>query len=321
MARFRKPSPRQVLLLLALACLAVIAAFMTVGAKGSWGFILSFRGAKIAVMVVVAYSIAVSTVLFQTVTNNRILTPAIMGFDSLYVLIQSGMVFLLGSSGIVSVDPRLRFAAEIAVMVAFSVLLYGSLFAGGRRSLHLLILAGIVFGIFFHSLSTFLQRLIDPAEFAFLQDRFFASFNLVRPDLLVTAVVIVAVVTLVAWRIMHSFDVLALGRDRAINLGVDHRRMVTIILMLVAILVSVSTALVGPITFFGLLVANLAYLVMPSGKHRHILPAAILLAIICLVGGQMILERVFGFDGNLRIVIEFLGGITFIALLLRGTAR
>ena len=59
---------------------------MTLGANGQWDFVLPFRGGKLAVMLLVAYAVAVSSVLFQTVTHNRILTPAIMGFDALYLL-------------------------------------------------------------------------------------------------------------------------------------------------------------------------------------------------------------------------------------------
>jgi iron complex transport system permease protein len=104
-------------------------------------------------------------------------------------------------------------------------------------------------------------------------------------------------------------------------LCLDHNRSVTIVLILVAILVSVSTALVGPVTFFGLLVANLAYLLAGTHKHRFVLPVAVFIAIICLVGGQLILERVFAFDTALSIIIEFLGGIVFLVLLIRGIAR
>jgi len=89
----------------------------------------------------------------------------------------------------------------------------------------------------------------------------------------------------------------------------------------VAVLVSVSTALVGPVTFFGLLVATLAHSLVSNSKHRYVLPAAILLGIIALVGGQTLLERVFAFDTALSIIIEFLGGIVFIALVLRRSAR
>ncbi|WP_247887150.1 iron chelate uptake ABC transporter family permease subunit [Azospirillum sp. SYSU D00513] len=314
-------TPGRVLLLLALGAALAVALFMTLGARGPWSFVLPFRGTKVAVMLLVAYAIGVSTVLFQTVTNNRILTPGIMGFDWLYMLIQTWTVFVFGSAAVAAFDPRLRFAGEVAVMVAFSVLLFRALFSSGRRSLHQLVLAGVVFGVFFRSLSGFLQRVIDPSEFAILQDRLFASFNRMDTGLLAAAAVAVAGASLVAWRVGHTFDVLALGRERAINLGVDHRRAVSLILVLVAVLVSVSTALVGPVTFFGLMVASLAHLLTGSSRHRVLLPAAVLLGVIGLVGGQMILERVFAFDGNLRVVIEFLGGILFIILLLRGSAR
>ncbi|MFC4626299.1 iron chelate uptake ABC transporter family permease subunit [Daeguia caeni] len=310
-----------IIALLALLTLVACVAFMTLGAKGSWAFILSFRGTKLLAMVLVAYAIAVSTVLFQTITNNRILTPSIMGFDALYILIQTLVVFLFGAIQIDWLGPNIRFMAETAVMVIFSISLYYWLFSGAVRSLHLVMLVGIICGVFFRSISNLLQRMLDPNLFAILQDRFFASFNTINTDILTLSVIIIAVVTLYGWRYLHVFDVLALGRDQAINLGVDHRRMVRTILLLVTVLVSVSTALVGPITFFGLLVANLAYMVAGSSKHRIVLPVAILLAILCVVAGQTILERVFAFNTALSVVIEFLGGLVFIILLVRGNAR
>lgn len=307
-------------LLGAIALLAAIA-FMTIGAKGSWSFILSFRGTKLAAMVLVAYSIAVSTVLFQTVTNNRILTPSIMGFDALYILIQTVVVFFFGAVQVDWIGPNMRFVTETLVMVLFAGSLYYWLFSGAARSLHLVMLVGIICGVFFRSLSNLMQRMLDPDLFAVLQDRFFASFNTINADILTLSAIIVAAVSLYGWRLMHVFDVLALGREPAINLGVDHRRVVRLILLMVTVLVAVSTALVGPITFFGLLVANLAYMLAGTGKHRVVLPIAVLLAIICIVGGQTILERAFAFNTALSVIIEFLGGLVFIILLVRGNAR
>jgi len=313
--------PSLVLLLLCVLALVAMAAFMTIGAKGSWSFILSFRGTKLAAMVLVAYSIAVSTVLFQTVTNNRILTPSIMGFDALYILIQTLVIFFFGAVQIDWIGPNIRFLAETAIMVVFASALYYWLFSGATRSLHLVMLVGIVCGVFFRSISNLMQRMLDPNLFAVLQDRFFASFNTVNSDILIMSAVIVAAVSLYGLRFIYIFDVLSLGRDPAINLGVDHRRIVRKILFMVTVLVSVSTALVGPIIFFGLLVANLAYMLAGSAKHRFILPIAVLLAILCIVGGQTILERVFSFNTALSVIIEFLGGLVFIILLVRGHAR
>ncbi|WP_244445685.1 iron chelate uptake ABC transporter family permease subunit [Devosia sp. LC5] len=294
---------------------------MTLGARGSWSFIIPFRGRKLLALCLVAYSVAISTVLFQTVTNNRILTPSIMGFDALYILLTTATVFFLGAGALTGIDPQVQFGIEVVVMVVFSGLLFRWLFVGEERSLTLLVLVGIVFGILFRSLSQFMQRMLDPNAFQVLQDSFFASFATVDTSLLVVATVIVVLASLIMLRLAHTLDVLGLGRAHAINLGIDYRRTVVTILMLVSVLVAVSTALVGPITFFGLLVATLAHSLVGTSRHRYVLPAAALLAITCLVGGQTILERLFAFDTALSIIIEFLGGIVFITLILRRAAR
>ncbi|RZJ10889.1 MAG: enterobactin ABC transporter permease [Haliea sp.] len=314
-------APRARLGLLGALALASIAAFMTVGANGQWDFVLQFRGLKLAALLLVAYAIAVSTVLFQTITHNRILTPSIMGFDALYVLIQTLLIFTLGLEQTRLIDVRVKFGFEVLLMVGLAWLLFRWLFSGAVRSLHLMMLVGIVFGILFRSLTSFMVRVIDPNEFLVLQDRMFASFNTVQQQLLLVATLTVVAVSVAAWRIAHTFDVIALGRELAINLGIDYQKLVMRLLVLIAILVSVATALVGPVTFFGLLVANLAYQIMGSDRHRLVLPAAVLLGCIFLVGGQVILERVFSFNSALSVVVEFLGGLMFIALLLRKASR
>jgi iron complex transport system permease protein len=314
---------RPVRVILALAILVLIAAgaFMTIGAKGNWDFVLPFRGVKLAALVLVAYTVAVSTVLFQTVTANRILTPSLMGLDSLYQLIQTSLIFLAGTARVATLDPQALFLAQCAAMTGFSWLLYRTLFSGRLQSLHLVMLVGLVLGVLFRSLSNLMQRIMAPNEFIVLQDRLFANFNTVNVDVLLISAVAVAAVTVAGVRSLPAFDVLALGRDTAISLGVDYKATVTLILILVSVLVSVATALVGPVTFFGLLVASLAYQITGSSKHVHVLPVAALLAIAMLVVGQMVLERAFAFDTALSIIIEFAGGIAFILLTLRGTAR
>jgi len=306
-----------------LTCLAVasIVAFMTLGAKGQWSFVIPFRGAKLTAMLLVAYAIAVSSVLFQTVTHNRILTPAIMGFDALYILIQAIIVFIFGLNATAHWDPAWKFLFEVTIMTAFAAALFQWIFSGAARSLHLVMLVGIVFGLLFRSLSSFMIRLIDPNEFLVLQDRMFASFNTIRTDLLLVSTVTVLAVSVIGWRLRSTYDVLALGRDAAINLGIAYRRVLMLTLVLVSVLVSVSTALVGPVTFFGLLVSNLAYMFMKSDKHRYTVPAAVLLAITLLVGGQTVLERVLALNTAVSVVIEFIGGLMFITLVIRKVER
>lgn len=314
---------RPIVLILTLSTLVAIAAgaFMTIGAKGSWSFVLPFRGTKLAAMVLVAYAISVSTILFQTVTANRILTPSIMGLDTLYILIQTSLMFLIGSSVAVALMPSLLFVAQVAIMIGFSSLLYLWLFSGRTQSLHLVVLVGLVLGVLFRSLANVMQRIMAPNEFVILQDRLFANFNTVDTRVLSVAALTVLAVSVFGYSKLRTFDVLHLGRDTAIALGVDYKRTVSQILIIVAVLVSVSTALVGPTMFFGLLVASLAHGISNSERHAVLLPVAALLGVLLLLGGQVVLERLFAFDTALSIVIEFAGGIAFILMLLRGASR
>ena len=296
-------------------------AFMTIGAKGNWDFVLPFRGGKLLGLVLVAYAVATATVLFQTITQNRILTPAVMGFDSLYVALQTALVFFLGTRDLATIDMRLRFVLEMVLMVALSMALFYWLFLSRRRSLHLVVLAGLVFGVFFRSLSHMMQRILDPNEFIALQDMLFASFNTIDTQLLAVSSVVVLVTAWLSRRLLAKLDVLMLGRDTAVNLGIDYQRVVMMLFAVIAVLVSVSTALVGPVTFFGLLVASLAYQAVATDRHKYTLPAATLIAIIALVGGQTVMERVFGFDTALSVIIEFTGGLAFMLLLYRNLNR
>ena len=83
------------------------------------------------------------------------------------------------------------------------------------------------------------EVLVDPNDFIVLQDRLFANFNTVSIRLLLLSLLVIAVVGIWVWRQRHVLDVLALGREVAINLGVDYQRSVMGVLVVIAVLVSV----------------------------------------------------------------------------------
>lgn len=309
-------SQKRVFLLFILS-LICISCFMTLNLKGNISYILMHRTWIVLTMILVAFAASTSTLLFQTVTNNRILTPSIMGFESLFVLIQTIVIFFIDTQGIPYIGIIGKFVFESLLLILFSLFLYRGLFTKLKQNLHLVLLIGIILGTLFRSFSNLLQRLMTPTEFAVLQSRIFATFTRAEPVLIIFSLIIAAVIGVFLWKMRFRFDVLALGRDNAISLGIDYQKSVTIILLLVSVLVAISTALVGPFTFLGLLIANLAYSISGSSQHRYLLPTAFLLGIIFLVGGQMFLERVLNMVGALSIVIEFIGGSLFIFLLLK----
>lgn len=285
--------------------------------NGSFDYALPRRGIKVIAMALTGVAIAYSTVIFQTITHNRILTPSIMGLDSLYLLLQTVVIFFLGSNHITIVNKHVNFILSVSTMVVFALILYRFLFKRGGQPIYFLLLVGIIVGTFFGSISTFLQVLIDPNEFMRVQDKMFASFNNVSGELVWWALGIVILTFIIGWRAFNDLDVLSLGRDTAINLGVSYDRVVKMMLVISAVLISVSTALVGPITFFGLIVANLSYQFFKTYKHSVLIAGASVMSIIALVGGQWVVERIFTFSTTLSVIINFVGGIYFIYLLLK----
>lgn len=285
--------------------------------NGSYSYALPRRAIKVMAMLITGAAIAYATVVFQTITHNRILTPSIMGLDSLYQLLQTVLIFMLGSTHIALINKQVNFFLSTAIMVLFALLLYHFLFRKGNQPIYFLLLIGIVIGTFFSSISTFMQVLIDPNEFLRIQDRMFASFNNVGTDLVWIAFILTIIVLIWSWRSHHYLDVVSLGRDTALNLGVPYDRLVRKMLIVSSILIAISTALVGPITFFGLIVANLSYQYMKSFKHNVLVVSAMLMSFVALVGGQFIVERVFQFSTTLSVIINFIGGIYFIYLLLK----
>ncbi|MBD8015305.1 iron chelate uptake ABC transporter family permease subunit [Planococcus wigleyi] len=306
----------KMLILVGLA-LAACGVYLFQDLNGSFDYALPRRGVKVFAMVLTGVAIAYATVVFQTITHNRILTPSIMGLDSLYMLLQTLLIFFLGSDHITIVNKQVNFLLSIAVMVIFALLFYRLLFKKNDRPVYFLLLVGIICGTFFGSITTFLQVLIDPNEFSIIQDRMFASFNNVNSDLVWTSLVIITLLIAFAWKQNSSLDVLTLGRDTAINLGVNYDALVKQMLVLSAVLIAIATALVGPITFFGLIVANLSYQFFTSYKHSVLLTGSIVISVVALVGGQWVVERIFTFNTTLSVIINFIGGIYFIYLLLK----
>lgn len=304
--------------------IAGLSAFMLISAllflfmdiQGSWSYALPRRFWMLMTIMIVGISSGIATLLFHTITHNRILTPAVMGFESLYILIKTALVFWLGSSFNWFGSTILKFAVESSIMLGFVLMLYRGLFQK-TEDLHRLLLIGIIFGVLFASISTLLQRILEPAEFDILQGRLFAKLTLPDPSLILLCLGLMSVLIGITWQQRYLFDVIALGRTQALSLGIDHSKAVTKILILVSVFVAISTALIGPLTFLGFLAATLAYQLTHNHKHYLLIPMAGLLGCIFLVAGQVILEHLMGMAGALTIVIEFIGGILFLTLLMK----
>lgn len=309
--------PVKRLSLLALLLALAMIAYMTIGSRGNWDFVLAFRGAKLLAIIAVGVAVSTSTLLFQTIAQNRILTPSIMGFDALYVLIITLMVFFVGGQGMLSLGPYGLFTLNTLLLLLAAFLLFGTLIFEHGRDLTRMILTGVILGTLFRSLTSFATRMIDPNEYAHIQIASYASFNSFDMELLYIGIAIIIACLVFVWTIRHRLDVISLGYDVAINLGENVRAVQLLALAVIAILVSVSTALVGPVAFLGLLVVSIAHLVTPSPYHSTLLLSSALISCLILVGGQTLMERVLQMSTPLAVIIDFVGGLVFLLLLLQ----
>lgn len=294
------------------------ALFLTVGVNFDHiDYAMSQRIPKLIAIVITGGCIAFSSIIFQTITNNNILTPSVLGLDSLYVLIQTVIVFLLGVESSFITNKSSNFLLSSSLMILASFVLYKKLFERSNNNVFFLLLVGMIFGTLFKSMSTFMQVVIDPNEYAALQNSLYASFSNVNTEILMMSVIMIIAIIPFIYDELKMLDVISLGKDHAINLGVNYDKAVKKLIIVVAMLVSISTALVGPITFLGLLVVNVAKQLFKTYKHTYLISASILISILTLVVGQFLVERVFTFTTTISVIINFIGGLYFIYLLLK----
>ncbi len=297
--------------------IALAIAFLLLRSGFDVDYIIPRRIGRLVAMVIGGVCIAWSSITFQTLTGNRILTPAIMGYESIYLLLQALLILVLGTQSLVLLGANGNFVLSFLLMLGYSLAIHRWLFRDGRSNVHFLLLLGLVLTMVIGTFTQFVQLRISPGEFSVLQSFSQASFNKTEPGQLLASGLVVAMVCAVAIRSLPTLDVLALGREQAISLGVDYARTVRLHLALIAALVAVSTSLLGPTAFMGIFVANTAYALARSHRHRDSLPLASAIAIGLFILAQLLVEHVFNYRTTVGILVNLVCGLWFLSLMLR----
>lgn len=297
--------------------LALAMAFVLLGSGFDLDYVIPSRLTRLAAMGIAGVCIAYSSVIFQTIAGNRILTPAIMGYEAIYLLFQALLILVLGTQSLVLLGRNGNVLLSILLMLAYSWLIHRWLFRDGRSNVYLLLLLGLVLSMVMGTLTQFIQLKISPGEFSIFQGFNYASFNKAQPGQVIYSGLVVAVVCFIAQRTLPVLDVLALGRDQAISLGVDYQRSVRLQLALIAVLVAVSTSLVGPTAFMGVFVANITYALARTARHRITLPMSCAIAIGIFIIAQYLVEQMFNYNTSVSILINLVCGVYFLALMVR----
>lgn len=278
------------------------------------------RIVSIVAMIIAVICHSLATVTFHSITNNRIITPSLLGFEALYSSIQTSTIYFFGAGALIGFTGIGSFLFQVALMVMMSLILYGWLLSGKYGNLQLMLLVGIIMGAGLNSVSTFMRRLLSPSEFDILQARLFGSVNHADAAYFPIVIPMVIIVGILIYSYSKKLNVISLGKDVATAFGVRYQPSIIYPLILIAILMSISTALVGPLTFFGFLVATLCYQAAPTYDHRYVFPMALAIGFLIMTSAYFIMYHVFNAQGVVSVIIELFGGIIFLIVILRKRA-
>lgn len=279
-------------------------------------FSMSLRVPKLLAMLLTAYCIGAASLIFQTIIRNTIVTPCLLGMNSLYLLIHTGVMFFFGSASILVLNKYVSFGVDLILMGTIATFVYSYLFRVTKYNVLYVLLAGTVMATFFLSLQNSMVRIMDPNEYDALLSSLVASFNSVNADILAIAIIITIVLSLIYYKDLAVLDVLSLGKENAINLGIDYDKTIKRLLLGVTLFIAVATALVGPISFLGLIIANLSRELFKTYRHNYLVAGSVLMGMLVLVAGQVIVERVFILSIPISVFISIAGGLYFMYLLI-----
>lgn len=308
------------LVLLTLVIIAVVF-YMTIGVNFEkprlMQFAMKLRWPKLIVMLIAAFAIGAASIIFQSIINNTIVTPCLLGMNSLYTLIHTAVVFFAGTGSIMAYNSNVAFAMDLVIMGVVATVIYGYLFAKTNHNILYVLLVGTVLSSFFSSIQSTLTRIMDPNEYDALLASLVASFSNVNGEIITFSIILLVLIIIFLWRDLGHLDVITLGKEQAINLGVDYDRCIRRLLLGVVLFIAVATAVVGPISFLGLIIANLSRQLMKTYKHSLLISGSVLIGMLVLIGGQVIVEHVFIYSIPVSVFITTGGGIYFLYLLLK----
>lgn len=279
-------------------------------------YILSLRIPTLVVMLIASFAIGSASLIFQSIINNRIVTPCLLGMNAMYTLVHTAVIFVAGSGSILATSPNLSFAIDLIVMSVVATFIYSFMFEKTGNNVLYVLLIGTVLSSFFGSIQSTMIRVMDPNEYDALLTTLVADFNNVNVEVICFSLVLLMALTIFLWKDLMLLDVITLGKEQAINLGVDYERTVRRLLLGVVLCIAVATAMVGPISFLGLIIANLARQLLKTHKHSQLILGSALMGMLAIIAGQLVSQHIFSYAVPISTFITIGGGVYFLYLLL-----
>ncbi len=281
---------------------------------------LQIRLPRVVLSAAVGAALSVSGVLMQALFRNPIVEPGLVG-TSAGAAFGAALVFVLGKSiGAAYSDALGAFALPLAAFAgAFvaTVAVYRFSAVGGKVSVATMILAGVAVNAIANAGTGFMAYIArDPQarSITFWTLGTFTSADW-RAATIVSATTLLC--TAIALRYAKSLNALLLGESDASSLGVDVRRLNITLLVLNTVLVGTATAMVGVISFMGLVVPHLLRLLRSADNRFLIVASALLGAVLMILADTLARTLITPAELPIGVITAFVGAPVFLWLLFR----
>lgn len=251
----------------------------TDGKEESWTLFSVFRLPEVTIALIAGASLAVAGLLLQTLLNNPLAGPSVLGLTSGSHLFVALSLMATGELSGLLKEFSVTFSAALGALIFGLMILF---IASRLRSTVMLLLVGIMMGSFVSSITNILIQQADGSAVKSFSLWSMGSLQNVSLEQLPFILVSFSILVFVSFLFVKPLNALQLGESHAKALGINIQRTQWLILLLVALLSGLITAFCGPIGFVGLIVPNLIRLYFKTGNHFSLL-------VYSLIGGASVL--------------------------------
>ena len=285
-------------------------AFIAIGKRTSINILGVFISATL---------ITIVTQVFQTLTQNTIITPSLIGFDSIFIATQAVLILFSKSNALFSIilsNTHLNFTLSTLIMIFVSVSMYRLILKKNRNNTYLLLLFGITLSTLVERIANYVEVLLNPESFQQLKASTSVTLTNMNSNLVLLVAPVMVWIVYRLYKHRHELDVMLLHQDYATALGIPYIKRMNQYLISISLSMAITTALVGPLTFLGLISINIAKRITLDYRHGVIFVASSLIAILFLLLGQSFVILT-GYATPVSVIINLFGGIYLIFLMLK----
>ena len=288
--------------------------FKDVGTVMTQNIIWEIRFPRVLLGALCGSGIALCGVLMQCVTKNPIAEPYMLGISS---GASCGAVAVIVLGGISSIGINSISIGAFAGSILSGVLVFAiGTQMGKTTSTTRLVLSGMAISTIFSALTNLLIYSADNSNQA--KNALFwtiGSLGGAKWDVLLFPFIILVIVMIIAFIMSKSLDILLLGDDSAIILGINVKRIKSIILVLATLLTSSLVAITGAIGFIGLVVPHISRTISGS-DHKKLIVLSALMGAIFLIVSDVLARGLFPpIEIPIGIITALIGGPFFLYLI------